>query len=144
MQLPAGIDPSEILGRYPYIKIPHDSSKNGFAARVAVLLYWMEHQNAIEGVVDVNKQKTPVRVDATIPDTSGKKLYMHRSSKKAIVLNPYHVLSTLGYIPMLHNLALRAPATADAASKKALPCTLVFACLLACSKALSENRSAAA
>ena len=94
--------------------------------------------------MDVTKENAPVCVDGTIPDTNGQKIYVHRPSKKAIPLNPYHVLSTLGYIPELHNLAAGTPAVADAASKKALPCTLVFACLLACSKALSENRSTAA
>lgn len=143
--VPADINPSEVLNRYPYIKKPmaalgrDDSSNNGLTARVAVLLYWMEHQNATEGVVDISKEKTPVCVDGTIPDTSGKKLYMHRSSKKAIALNPYHILSTLGYNPVLHNLAFGAPALAETTSKKALPCTLVFACLLACSKTLFDR-----
>ena len=140
--MPVEFNPSEILDRYPYIKKPmaalgHDSSKKDLATRVAVLLYWLEQQNAIEGVVDVNKEKTPVCVDGTIPDTRGKKIYLHRSSKNAIALNPYHVLSTLGYKPTLHNLAVCAPATAETASKEALPCTLVFACILACRKTLA-------
>lgn len=143
--IPEDINPSEILGRYPYIKKPMDalgkgdSNEDGLTARVVALLYWMEQQNASEGVVDVSKERTPVCVDGTIPDTSGKKLYIHRLSKRAIALNPYQVLSTLGYNPQLHNLALGTLAAAEAASKKALPCTLVFACLLACCKTLSEG-----
>ena len=149
--LPAGINPGDILARHPYCKKAIDAavvatgnpcSKKAIDARIASLLYWMEQQNSAEGVVDVSK-KAPVCVDGTIPDTNGKKVYVHRSSKKAISLTPYHVLSTLGYIPALHNLAACTPSVADAASKKALPCTLIFACLLACSKTLSDNRSAA-
>ena len=146
--LPAGSSVGEILARHPYCKkavdaLHDDSNKEKITARLASLLYWMDQQNAPEGVVDVSKDRAPVCVDGTIPDTNGKKIYVRRANQKAVALNPYHALAVLGYIPEMHNLAACTPAVADAASKKAPPCTLVFACLLAISKTLPDGRAAA-
>ena len=109
------------------------------AARAELLLFWMRQQGAREGVVDLSRKHDPVHLDATLPDSRGKKLYVRESGKLAIVLSPYHVLSAFGYSPAVHNIAVASFSTAELVATKAIPFNVVFSGFLACAKVLRSS-----
>ena len=108
------------------------------AARAELLMYWMNQLGAREGVVDLSRPHDHVHLDATLPDSRGKKLYVHQGGQQAIVLHPYQVLSAIGYSPdAVHNVAVATASAAELIVTKAIPFNVVFSCFMACAKVLA-------
>ena len=109
-------------------------------ARVELLLHWMDKMEVAVGSVDVSKKFDPVHLDATLPDSKGKKIIVTRKNAHttAYAMGLVDTLAVLGYSPDAHNVAVMPYAIAERAVCKALPLNLVWACVLACTKCLTQ------
>jgi hypothetical protein len=113
------------------------SSLSAPEQRRAVQLFgWMTHRSSTEGVVDLHDKNGPLHLDASVPGTGGRKLYI-KLGGTSLVLNPYHVLATKGYGPQAYNLAVMPTFLAETLAAKAVPMNVVLAFLLTCQKLTS-------
>ena len=101
--------------------------------RAVQLLVWMHHRDTKEGMVDLNDKTGPLHLDASVPGTGGRKLYVTLAGTSS-VLNPYHVLAAKGYIPHAYNLAVMPTFLAETMTARAVPMNVVIAFLLTCQK----------
>jgi hypothetical protein len=113
------------------------SSLSAPEQRRAVQLFgWMTHRSSTEGVVDLHDKNGPLHLDASVPGTGGKKLYI-KLDGTSFVLNPYHVLAAKGYGPQVYNLAVMPTLLAETLAAKAVPMNVVLAFLLTCQKLIT-------
>ena len=89
----------------------------------------------------MNDKNGPVPLDAAVPATGGKKLYIKLAgiNQLVTVMNPYHVLAEKGCNPWANNLAVMPACLAESMTAKAVPMNVAIAFLLACQKLLERG-----
>jgi hypothetical protein len=107
--------------------------------RAVQLFGWLWHRERMVGVVDLNDKNGPVHLDASVPGTSGTKLYMDLTAGKCTVMNPYHVLAAKGYTVNAYNLSVMPSRLADTMAENAVPMNVVLAFILTCQKLMGPD-----